>query len=48
MKKVFALNLSKEIVETAKKLAEKEMRSFSNLVEWVLKDYIDKHGDDNK
>lgn len=45
MKKIFSLNLSKEVVETIKKLAKKDSRSFSNLVELILRDYIDINSD---
>ena len=45
MKKIFSLNLSKEVVETIKKLAKKDSRSFSNLVELILRDYININSD---
>ena len=39
-KKVYSVRLNEELLEELKKIAEKENRSLSNLVETVLKKYV--------
>lgn len=41
MKKIVSLTLEIEIIEKLKELAEKEGRNFSNMVEYIVRKYMD-------
>jgi len=42
MKEVRSVRLDPELIETIEKKAHKEIRSFSGMVEYILKKYFDK------
>ena len=45
-KKTYSFRLEDELVEALRKLAEKENRKLSNMVETILKKYVEEHQDD--
>jgi hypothetical protein len=47
MKKPYTLKIEEEVLDQAKVQAEKENRSVSNLIETVLKKYLDEQVSDN-
>ena len=42
-KKTYSFRLEDELVEALRRLAEKENRKLSNMVETILKKYVDEH-----
>ena len=45
-KKTYSFRLEDELVEALRQLAEKENRKLSNMVETILKKYVEDHQDD--
>ena len=46
LKRVFTLRMEDEIFEKIERLAKKEHRSMTNMIEFILLKYLEEHEDD--